>query len=276
MRPAELFGKRLLGLFSWHHKWKGEHQARVLNALQAGLEEIGPDHICITGDLTFTTHPAEVDAAAEWLEALAEPQRISLVPGNHDAFVRGALTYVHERWAPWMLDDEAGRQQFPYLQRRGPVDIIGLSSAVETPPAITWGRVGTEQLKRARALLERISSDRRPRLLLIHHPPQDGATRRSKALSDRKALQSLLADLPVDLILHGHLHRPVRASIESKSGPIPVLGASSGSAIGRRYSSAHFHVLDIDDAGSGCAIGVRHSRYDPNRERFVLGERETL
>lgn len=276
MRPTQLFSKRLLGLFSWHRKWKNEHQAQILDALRALLDELNLDHICVTGDLTFTTHPEEVEQAARWLETLSQPERISLVPGNHDAYVPGALNNVCKRWAPWMLDDEDRRQQFPFLHRRGPVDIIGLSSAIATLTLRTVGRVGAGQLERTRALLQRISTGTRPRILMIHHPPQDGATRRSKELLDRKALQSLLADHPVDLVLHGHLHRPVRSSLGSHAGPIPVLGASSVSAIGRRYSPAHFHVLEISTEGAKPAMAVRHAHYNPLRKDFVLGERQAL
>lgn len=275
MRPTELISKRLLGLYSWHRKWKNEHRTEILDALRARLAEIAPDHICVTGDLTFTTSREEIEQAAAWLESLAEPERISLVPGNHDAYVPGALANVCNRWARWMLDDEKGRQQFPFLHRRGPVDIIGLSSAIPTLTTRTVGRIGRAQLDRTRMLLERISTAGRPRILLIHHPPQDGATRASKQLLDCRALQFLLADCPVDLVLHGHLHRAVRAVIDGPGTRIPVLGASSVSAIGNRYARAHFHVLEID-IDSGPAIKVRHAEFSRRQGDFVLGECEAL
>ena len=170
----QLAGKRLIGLFSWHHKWKYEHRRTVLDALLVHLQEIKPDHICVTGDITFTTLPAEVDQAADWFSRLGDAQRISLIPGNHDAYVTGALDYALEKWSRWMQDDE-GQTGFPYLHRRGPVDIVGLSSAVVTLPAISLGRIGQEQLERTEALLTRIKADRRPCVLLFHHPPQEGA-----------------------------------------------------------------------------------------------------
>ncbi len=64
---SQLAGKRLLGLFSWHYKWKREHRQPVLDALLMNLREQRPDHVCVTGDITYTTLPAEVDAAADWL-----------------------------------------------------------------------------------------------------------------------------------------------------------------------------------------------------------------
>lgn len=273
--PGQLFSKRLLGLFSWHHKWKSEHQKKVLDALLDHLREMQPDHICVTGDITFTTHPAEVDAAADWLARLGDPQRVSLIPGNHDAYVPGALDYALKRWSRWMQDDE-GHAGFPFLHRRGPVDIVGLSSAVATLPAISLGRIGRAQLERTEALLARIRTDRRPCLLMVHHPPQDGAASPLRALSDRKNLQQMLLRCPVDLILHGHLHYPVTASLEGSSGPIPVLGAASASTIGKRKSVAHYHLIELESADDYLRLTVRHGHYDPTAGSFSLSGSEAL
>lgn len=276
MRPAQLAGKRLVGLFSWHNKWKREHLSSILDALLAHLKEVRPDHICVTGDLTFTTHPAEVDRAAAWLNGLGDPGTVSVVPGNHDAYVRGALDYALEQWAPWMQDD-AGTGGFPYLQRRGPVDIIGLSSAVPTPPAVSLGRMGAAQAEATLALLNRIRGDGRPSVMMVHHPPQEGATRRLRAFADRARLQDVLARAPVNLVLHGHLHYPTRASLAGPAGPIPVLGAASGSAAGGRKAAAHYHLIDIDENGGGTpAITVRHAHYRSSTGGFQLAASEAL
>jgi 3',5'-cyclic AMP phosphodiesterase CpdA len=271
----QLAGKRLFGLVSWHYKWKNEHQQTVLDALQAHISEIEPDHICITGDITFTALPQEVDKAAEWISRLGDPQQISLIPGNHDAYVSGALEYASEKWARWMRDDD-GQLGFPYLHRRGPVDIIGLSSAVATPPAISLGRIGQIQLNRTEALLERIKTSRRPSLLMVHHPPQDGAASRKRALSDRKALQEILCRLPVDLILHGHLHYPTSAELECPSGHIPILGAASASTIGIRKSVAHYHMIEIETGSGQPQITVEHYQFDTTLEKFSLNGTQIL
>ena len=271
----QLAGKRLIGLFSWHHKWKYEHRRTVLDALLVHLQEIKPDHICVTGDITFTTLPAEVDQAADWFSRLGDAQRISLIPGNHDAYVTGALDYALEKWSRWMQDDE-GQTGFPYLHRRGPVDIVGLSSAVVTLPAISLGRIGQEQLERTEALLTRIKADRRPCLLLIHHPPQDGAASRRRALTDRKKLQEVLARSPVDLVLHGHLHYPIRATLDCPSGPIPVLGAASASTIGKRKSVAHYHMIELETRAGQPQITVQHYHYNTVSGNFSLSGTQAL
>lgn len=269
LRPRDFAGKRLLALVSWHKKWKAEHRPEIIEALARVLEEIRPDHTCITGDLTFTGHPEEIERSVHWLEALGPATAISLVPGNHDAYVPGALEHACRRWAPWMTDDEAGDQRFPYLHRRGPVDLIGLCSGVPLRLPRTTGRVGDVQLEGMRRMLQRIEGSGRTRILLIHHPPQDGAARRGKELVDRAALREVLSEHPVDLVLHGHLHRPVGASLP---GPVTVAGAGSASSLGRRYAPAHFHVFELGiGTGGQPTIRLRHGTYDAKRGSFELG-----
>lgn len=271
----QLASKRLLGFLSWHTKRKHEHRREVLEALLAHLEDTAPDHICVTGDLTNITLPGEVDHATEWLKQLGDLGRLSVIPGNHDAYVAGALDYALERWAPWMRDDK-GRAGFPYLHRRGPVDIIGLSSAVATLPTLSLGRVGRDQIARTEALLEELGPDRRPRLLLIHHPPQDGAASPRRGLADRRLLQALLQRHPVNVVLHGHLHWPVRAALKGPNGPIPVLGAAAASAVGRRKSVAHYHLIEVAEKQGEIQLTVQHYRYKVETGRFVAGAREPL
>ncbi len=73
---------------------------------------------------------------------------VTLVPGNHDAYVRSgraasaaALGRLHAR-------RRRRRRRFPFLRRRGPLALIGLSSAVPTAPLMATGRLGADQLQR--------------------------------------------------------------------------------------------------------------------------------
>lgn len=272
LRGRDLLGKRLLGLRSWHHKWKNEHRPEILAALGQAVARIAPDHCCITGDLTFTTHPKEIEQATRWLESLAPAEQISLVPGNHDAYVPGALEQALQAWARWMRDD-TGHAGFPYLQRRGPIDIIGLNTAIPLRLPITVGRLGADQIERTRHLLQQTESDGRPRVVLLHHPPQDDVARASKQLLDRAALRDMLASQRVDLILHGHLHKPLEAMLTSTVQPIRVLGSGSASALGDRYHPAHFRIVEFDSSGP---VSECQWQYNRARECFEPGSARHL
>ena len=87
-RLGELASKRLLGYLNWVRKRRAIHRRDVLAAIVADLHAAKPDHIAVTGDLVNIALPAEIANAAHWLEALGPPAQVSLVPGNHDAYVR--------------------------------------------------------------------------------------------------------------------------------------------------------------------------------------------
>ena len=45
-----------------------------------------PDHIAVTGDLINLGLPAEFEAARAWLQGLGAPDKVTVIPGNHDIY----------------------------------------------------------------------------------------------------------------------------------------------------------------------------------------------
>ena len=116
--------------------------------------------------------PSEIDLARLWLETLGPSHDVSVVPGNHDAYVPGAYRRFRELWAPWMRSDTDAVSPFPFIRRKGHVALIGISSAVASAPFLATGRVGEEQTRRLSALLADARSEGLFRVVLIHHPPK--------------------------------------------------------------------------------------------------------
>ena len=116
----------------------------------------------------------------------------------------------------------------------GPVALIGLNSAVPTPPLIASGRLGKEQLERAGQLLERLGRADLFRLVLIHHPPLTGQASRFRGLEDAAQLEGVLARHGAELVIHGHNHHNMLAWRHAPAGPVPIVGAPSASQ-GRAY-----------------------------------------
>ena len=78
------------------------YQREVLDRIVADLQAQAPDHIAVTGDLVNIGLPQEHINALAWLESLGAPQRVSVIPGNHDIYSRlrrrpghGALGGLH-------------------------------------------------------------------------------------------------------------------------------------------------------------------------------------
>jgi 3',5'-cyclic AMP phosphodiesterase CpdA len=106
-RIAELASKRLSGYLNWIRKRRAIHRGEALAAIMRDLAQAGADHVAVTGDLVNIALPAEFETARRWLDALGPPADVSLVPGNHDAYVEGADALRERLWAPYMAGDAA-------------------------------------------------------------------------------------------------------------------------------------------------------------------------
>ena len=81
---------------------------------------------------------------------------MTIVPGNHDAYVRAPRRIRSAHWGDYMRGDDDGT--FPFVRRRGPLALIGLSSAVPTPPFLATGRLGDAQLAQLAAAARSLSA----------------------------------------------------------------------------------------------------------------------
>lgn len=223
-RGLKLIGKRGQSALNWRSRRSRVHLEEVA---RDGLDDIAwktPDAVLLLGDLVNFGLAAEFEAAAEVMAALGPPGRVAAIPGNHEAMGRGWEAPMRAAWAPWIAGDEG--PGFPWIRRRGPLALIGLSSARVTPPFFATGRVGSAQIARLRRLLRAAGEEGLIRVVAVHHPPLPlDAPRRS--LTDGPALQAALAEEGAELVLHGHLHRFSIHGAASPAGEIPVVGLPS-------------------------------------------------
>ena len=144
---ADLASKRLLGYLNWQRSRARVHADSVLSALVADMHAARPDQIVVTGDLVNLGLPAEYRTARAWLATLGAAHDVTVVPGNHDAYVASGVAHYTEQWRDFACGDgrTGGQSGFPFLRRRGPLALIGVSSAVPTAPFMATGRVGAAQ-----------------------------------------------------------------------------------------------------------------------------------
>jgi 3',5'-cyclic AMP phosphodiesterase CpdA len=276
--PRELAGKRLLGWLSWHVRRQRVHRPDVLEALIEDLHRAAPDQVVVTGDLTNVACEQEFVAARAWLERIGAPGSVSIVPGNHDAYVEIPREISWDHWSEFMRSDPApgasgvAHDGFPTLRVRGAVAFVGLSSAEPTPPGFATGSLGDAQLERLERLLAELRDSPLCRILLLHHPPTPDAVSARRALTDAAALRAVLRRRGVDLVLHGHGHRTLIGALEGPAGPIPVVGARSSSDVGHHPDKrAQYHLYDIEPAPAGRPrfhIRLRIRGWDPAARRF--------
>lgn len=255
--------KRALGFANWHRRRKRDHLRPALDRLVADIHAQAPDHIAVTGDLVNIGLPGEYAQAARWLETLGPPDRVSVVPGNHDIYVKLRRDPGIERWRHYMTPDAWGRtlasspqSGFPYARRVGDVALVGLNSAVPTMPGFASGRLGSAQLREAEALLRQAREERLFRCILIHHPPLPGQAKPMRGLDNAEAFRKLIESAGAELVLHGHNHRNMLDWCRHGSGEIPVVGVPSGS-IGRAHGQeglARYNLVSISRETTGWAV----------------------
>ena len=287
VRPRELLDKRILGYLSWRHRRRREHRSDVLDALRADLHAEPLDHIAITGDLTHIGLPREFREAADWLAKLGKPQDVTVVPGNHDAYVRESWRATFAQWSPYMRGDDAGSatnrsagsaagraneadSTFPTLRVRRHVALIGLSTALPSAPFLATGRLGEGQLARLDNLLAETGAAGFFRIVLLHHPPGRHTVRWRKSLRDGAALRDILARRGAELTLHGHAHFSAATYLDGATRRNLAIGVPSASAIGKHVDRhATYHLYRIRREAEGWRLRVAVRAYSLPDHRFV-------
>jgi hypothetical protein len=243
--------KRGLGYLNWIRKRRHDHRRPILDRIVADLVRQEPDHIAVTGDLANIGLPQEHIDALTWLRSLGPPDRVTAIPGNHDIYAWVGHDPGARRWAEYMVSNPAGQgfvdvadKTWPFVRVIGEVALVGLNSAVPTPPLMAWGVVGRAQRERLEVVLARLGAAGLFRLVLIHHPPLRGQAEATRGLRDAGDLEAVLARAGAELVIHGHNHRNMLAWLPTAAAtrgqrtgaarPIAVVGAPSAS-LGRTH-----------------------------------------
>ena len=237
--PSQWGVKRGLGYLNWQRGRKKLHRAEVVAMLVEDMKRHAPDHIAVTGDLVNIGLPTEIEAARGWLEALGPASDVTVVPGNHDIYVRLRRDPGVARWLDFMSGDDAAdeaarRMAFPFVRRRGRVAIIGMNSALPTAPFVAAGQVPEAELAALGDVLKRLKSEGLCRVVLIHHPPLPGQAPPIRGLRNAPAFAEVLEREGAEVVLHGHNHTNSLAWVEDAQRRVPVVGIASGSV-------AHHH-----------------------------------
>lgn len=224
------------------------------------------DHVVVTGDITNLALESEYADARRLLDEVARSAEVTVVPGNHDVYLP---QIVHERrfahhFEPFFRSDlpelavdvPAGR--FPCVKLRGPVALIGLSSAVPRPPFVSAGYLGHAQLEALHAVLAHPEVARRTPVILVHHDPLDSRVRLLQlrsGLVDAAALRASLSPLARGLVLFGHLHVRRRSRLLTAAGAVDVVSASGASLDHRNERvRAGLNLYTIRDDGEVASI----------------------
>jgi len=282
----DLVNKRLFGYLRWKLHRGAEHGSSVLSALQTDLEQTKPDHIAVTGDLTHLSLSAEFKETRQWLQSLGSPSQVTVIPGNHDAYVKLIWHQTMAHWSEYMISDTPREDDqkanhteniFPSLRTRGCIALIGVCTARPSAPHLAVGSIGTRQLQNLETILAQTAKKRLYRVVLIHHPPAPGTVSWRKRLTDAAELRSLLEQYGVGLILHGHAHRTLHSYLQTPAGKIPVMGASSITALNRTPERrARYYIYRITPGGDVWDVRLEVRIYSPEENCFIRESEQQL
>jgi 3',5'-cyclic AMP phosphodiesterase CpdA len=265
VRRRDLMSKRITGYINWRRNRAKAMGNAALALVLDDMEARNPDHIAVTGDLVNLSLDEEIRAGRRWLEGLGEARDVSFVPGNHDAYVVGALDRTIRELRGFMSSEwqNEGLKPFPFLRVRGDVALIGVNSARATPAFVAAGHFSQRQGDALAAILAETGGRGLCRVVMIHHPPVRGAAAPSKRLFGIGRFQEVIGQSGAELILHGHTHLQTVHSISGAGGPVPVVGvAAAGQMPGGRRPAAGWNEISIARAGENWSVKLERRVVD--------------
>ncbi len=234
----------------------------VGEAVERSAALLQADVIVASGDFTQRAKRQQFAEARSFLDRLPRVP-IVVVPGNHDV----PLYRVHERlWSPYRYYKQYIREQLDTVLALPDAVIVALNT---TSPLrhIVNGRIRRAQLDFCAAAF-RDAPPGAARIVVAHHhfaPAPDYDDEHDVMRRARQALDRF-AELEVDLILGGHLHRAyignsldVYPSKDRTGGAIIVQSGTTTSRRGRarEREKNSFNLVKIDND----VIGVDHYMY---------------
>jgi Icc protein len=162
------------------------------------LNELDPDAVIVSGDLTGDGYRPEFQSARDYLDRI-ECERLIVVPGNHDSRNVG---YVHF--------EELFGERSSDLHQNG-VSIVAVDS---TEPDLDHGVIGRG---RYGWIEERFAPEAFLRVFVLHHHllPVPGTGRERNVVHDAGDTLECLQRADVHMVVSGHKHVPYAWRLEN-------------------------------------------------------------
>ncbi|WP_437899765.1 metallophosphoesterase family protein [Sorangium sp. So ce124] len=195
-----------------------QRRRRTLAALVEAWRT-GADHLVLTGDLTEDGTPAQFEVLAAVLaESGWDPARVTLVPGNHDAYTEGAW---ERALAGCLRPFAATSGQATAVALPGAV-VAAVSTAMMQPVTRSAGAIAARELSWIASLAAETRRSGDALVLAQHHPPLRhpiGAMQWLDGLINSAELMALLHEHDHLHVIHGHTHREHDAPVRSGAPP---------------------------------------------------------
>jgi len=270
LRTRDFFTKRGLAWLNLRFNRKdaasGEKIARL--AIQQ-IKAIEPDHILVTGDFSNMALASEFELARDVLAPIWDPNRLSVVPGNHDYYamdsVRAGLFEHYFRDLVW---GPSGGGAYPGIKTiSSGVALLLFRSTHYLPGVLSFGWISGAQIKRARAVLQTLRPDFT--IAAFHHNlhKRRPMIELTGKMLRREKLKTSLLNMGVDMVLTGHDHHHLEYIIQNDSRKIQVIGSGSTTLTASRHLP-NFTVIDLDRSDPKKTLKIKVLSYDPSAGDF--------
>jgi 3',5'-cyclic AMP phosphodiesterase CpdA len=277
----KLLNKRWIGAANLITNRSRHYHVAVFEQMVEDLNAQGIEHVLCTGDVTNLALEQEFVFARARFDKLSNgPTHVTVIPGNHDAYVPEGIEHFarvfdeyHRADDGWQwtdadrVDDRDDDLRWPIVRIRGELALIGVTTSRATAWFTAYGMVREGQLARLRRVLvdERLRG--KARVVAIHHPPAGPrAESRIRGLHDHAAFAAVIAETGADLIVHGHEHRDMTETLAGPTGPVQVRGVASGTYENKHPEfAARYRIYEIDRG----SVRADHLRvWSPERRCF--------
>ncbi len=199
----------------------------------------GADHVLVTGDLTEDGIPPQFEILAEVLaESRLPPSRVTLVPGNHDAYVDGGA-FERALRGPLAAYAATSTPGVPVFLRD--VAILPMCTAVPQPYTRSAGVFDCRELAAAARMAEQSRLTGRALVLAMHHSPRRAlaaACGGSTGSRSTPPVGEILGAPRLHVhVLHGHTHTSDRSRGPPRRDAPHLLGRGAWSTAARPSAS---------------------------------------
>ena len=215
--------RRLVHLSDLHF---GRDRPELLEPLIGMVNELRPDAIAISGDLTQRARRRQFAAARAFVDRLAAPCLI--VPGNHDVPLDRPLTRL---FRPWMRYREVFGSDLEPLWQDDEMLLLGVNSV--NPLAWQRGWVARRALRRIRRVLA-AAPPHLARVIVMHHPLEHLPDERKALTRGAERAVEALAKAGADVVLSGHLHSWRAEPFAKREGRAGLVQVQAGTGLSNR------------------------------------------
>ena len=241
-------------LLHWSDPHFGTEQAAVMAALAALSQQLRPDLLVLSGDITQRATARQFRAARAFADQLGAP--LLAIPGNHDI----PLFNPRQRlWRPYARYRAAFGDDLDPVHETPDCLVLGVNST-------RWwrhknGEVSAAQIER---VAQRLAAARpqQLRLVVVHHPVAVlQAEETHNRLRGQAAALQRWAAAGADLVLGGHIHLPYVAALAGL--PRPMWAVQAGTAVSSRVRDGVPNSVNLLRWGPGApASHCRVERWD--------------